>query len=67
MGRSRFTEAEIASILRKGRAGMSIAQLSRRHGFPKASYYQWKAKYRVAVEVDVDPPSDPAEAPSKRG
>jgi len=43
MKRSRFTENRIIQILKE--AGISLADLCRKHCFSKSSYYKWKAKY----------------------
>ena len=45
MRKSRFTEAQILSILGEGEAGMPVAEVCRKHGISTATYYQWKSKY----------------------
>ena len=45
MKKSKFTESQIVSILKEAEAGVSLEELSRQHGFSKASFYKWKAKY----------------------
>ena len=45
MKRSRFSESQIVSILKEAEAGVALDELSRQHGFSKATYYKWKAQY----------------------
>jgi putative transposase len=45
MERSRFSEEQIVGILKEHEAGVSIADLCRKHGVSDASIYKWKAKY----------------------
>ena len=45
MKRSKFSESQIVTILKEAEAGVSLEELSRQHGFSKATFYKWKAKY----------------------
>jgi putative transposase len=45
MKRNRFTEEQIIAILKEHEAGISVADLCRKHGVSDASIYKWKAKY----------------------
>ena len=45
MKTSRYTEAQILSILHQAEGGMPVAQLCRDHGMSNASFYKWRAKY----------------------
>lgn len=45
MKRSRFTEDPIIGILKEHEAGVSIADLCRKHGVSDATVCKWKAKY----------------------
>ncbi|GAK34673.1 hypothetical protein JCM17846_33670 [Iodidimonas nitroreducens] len=45
MKTSRYSEAQILSILRQAEGGVPVAQLCREHGMSDASFYKWRAKY----------------------
>ena len=45
MKRSRFSEEQIVAILREQEAGVSTAELCRKHGVSSATFYKWKAKF----------------------
>jgi putative transposase len=45
MKRSRFSEEQIIGILKENEAGVSVADLCRKHGVSDASIYKWKAKF----------------------
>ncbi len=45
MKKSKFSENQIVNILEEAEAGVPLEELSRQHGFSKATFYKWKAKY----------------------
>lgn len=45
MKTSRYTEAQIVSILRQAEGGVPVGDLCREHGMSSASFYKWRAKY----------------------
>jgi len=45
MKKSRFSEAQIISILKEHQAGLSASDLYRKHGISDATFYKWRSKY----------------------
>jgi putative transposase len=45
MKKSRFSDAEIMSILRQAEGGVPVSDLCREHGMSSASFYKWRSKY----------------------
>ena len=45
MKRSRFKEEQIIGILKEHQAGLSAAELCRKHGISDATFYNWRSKY----------------------
>lgn len=45
MKRSRFSQEQIISILKEHQAGMTAAELCRKHGISDATFYKWRSKY----------------------
>jgi len=50
MARKRYTEEQIIAVLKEAQAGISIPELSRKHGVSDVTIYKWKAKY-AGLEV----------------
>jgi putative transposase len=45
MKRSKFSEQQIAFILRQAEEGTPIAEVCRKAGISEATYYNWRKKY----------------------
>jgi len=45
MKRTRFSEAQIVSILKEADAGVAVKEICRKHGISDATYYNWRSRY----------------------
>jgi len=50
MTRKRYTEEQIIAVLKEAQAGVTAAELCRRHGMSEPTFYKWKSKY-AGLEV----------------
>ncbi len=45
MKTSRYSEGQIIEVLKEHQAGISVAELCRKHGISDATFYTWRKKY----------------------
>lgn len=45
MRKSRFSESQIAAMLKEAEAGTAVADVCRQYGVSTATFYQWRSKY----------------------
>jgi putative transposase len=45
MRKSRFTDEQIIGILKEHQAGLSAAEVCRKHGVSDATFYKWRSKF----------------------
>lgn len=53
MKKSRFTESQIVAVLKEGEAGVPVAEILRKHGISRQTYFTWKSKYGGASVKDL--------------
>lgn len=53
MRKSKFSETQIVGILKDAESGVPVADLLRKHGVSKATFFKWRSKYGGATVADV--------------
>ena len=53
MQKSKFTESQIVSAIKKQESGVPVKEISRELGINQATFYNWKAKYGGMEVSDV--------------
>lgn len=53
MKKTRFTESQILQILKEVESGISVIDLSRKHGISTATIYGWRSRYAGMTESDL--------------
>ena len=55
MKKSKFTEAQIAFVLKQVEEGTSIAEVCRKTGIAEATFYNWRKKYGGLMPSEMKP------------
>ena len=53
MRQSKFSESQIVGILKDAESGVPVADLLRKYGVSKATFFKWRSKYGGASLSDV--------------
>jgi putative transposase len=53
MKKSKFTDAQIAFILRQAEEGTAIAEVCRKAGISEATFYTWRKRYGGMMPSEV--------------
>jgi len=53
MRKSKFSESQIVGILKDAESGVAVADLLRKYGVSKATFFKWRSKYGGASVSDV--------------
>jgi putative transposase len=53
MRKSKFSESQIAEILKEAESGMAVSDLARKHGISAATFYQWRSRYGGMAVSDM--------------
>ena len=53
MRKSKFSETRIVATLKDAESGVPVADLLRKHGVSKATFFKWRSKYGGASVSDV--------------
>ena len=53
MRRSKFTESQIVAALQEVEGGVPIAEVIRKHGISRATFFTWNSKYGGATVAEL--------------
>jgi len=53
MKRKRFTEEQIAAVLKQAELGVEVKDLCRKFGFTETKFYRWKKQY-AGIEKPIE-------------
>lgn len=53
MRKSRFSESQVVAILKEGEDGVPVAEILRKYGISRQTYFNWKSRYTGATVSDL--------------
>lgn len=53
MRKSKFSESQIAEVLKEAESGVAVAEVARKHGISAATFYAWRSKYGGMTVSDM--------------
>ena len=53
MRKSRFTEAQIVTVLKEVQSGVPVADVVRKAGVSRATFFKWRSKYGGATVSEL--------------
>lgn len=53
MRRSKFSESQIVAVLKEVEAGVPVAEVIRKQGISRATFFTWRAKYGGATVAEL--------------
>ena len=54
MARKKFSEKQIFEFLQEAESGVSVKDLTRKHGFHEITFYNWRTKYKGMTLADIE-------------
>jgi putative transposase len=53
MWKGKLSEAQIVAVLQEGEAGVPVAEIIRKHGISRNTYFSWKSRYGGATTSEL--------------
>ena len=53
MRKSKFSESQIAAVLKEVESGVAVADVARKHGISAGTFYQWRSRYGGMSVSDI--------------